>query len=72
MYTKTVPRLQNDKFVLRLVRDDDLNDLLRIYSDEKSVPLFNGDNCYGDDFHYEKHLDAALDRYSRRYITLGG
>ncbi len=20
----------------------------------------------------EKHLDAALDRYSRRYITLGG
>ena len=46
------PVFQNERYVLRLVEDGDIGDLLKVYSDVKAVPLFNGDNCNGDDFHY--------------------
>lgn len=49
---ETCPVLENEKFRLRLVTEEDAKDLLRVYSDEKAVPLFNSDNCNGDDFHY--------------------
>ena len=39
-------------FLLRGVQMQDADDLLKVYSDEKAVPFFNGDNCHGDDFHY--------------------
>lgn len=63
------PILQNDRFVLRLVNDDDLSDLLKVYSDEKAVPFFNGDNCYGDDFHYTtaERMREALDFWKQAY-----
>lgn len=66
---KTCPVLQNDKFKLRLVNDGDLNDLLKIYSDGKAVPLFNGDNCHGDDFHYTTigRMKQALDFWKQAY-----
>lgn len=44
------PVLENEKFRLRLIMDEDAEDLLKVYSDEKAVPLFNCDNCHGD-FH---------------------
>lgn len=44
------PVLENEKFRLRLIRDEDAKDLLKVYSDEKAVPIFNSDNCHGD-FH---------------------
>ena len=47
------PRVTGDRFLLRLVEDRDAADLLRVYSDPLSLPLFNGDNCNGDDFHYQ-------------------
>lgn len=46
------PVLQNERFLLRFVSPGDAEDLLKVYSDEKAVPLFNSDNCNGDDFHY--------------------
>ncbi len=46
------PTLENENFKLRLVEKADAPDLLKVYSDEKAVPLFNSDNCDGDDFHY--------------------
>lgn len=46
------PVYENETYLLRLVEDSDAPDLLRVYSDEKAVPLFNGDNCHGDNFHY--------------------
>lgn len=46
------PVLENEKYLLRLVEKGDASDLLSVYSDEKAVPIFNGDNCNGDDFHY--------------------
>jgi hypothetical protein len=54
---------------------DDAEELLWCYSDEKAVPLFNSDNCDGDDFHYTK-IDSmweAIDfwnfSYKNRYFV---
>ena len=49
---ESCPEVQNERFRLRLVTQEDCGDLLKVYSDVKAVPLFNGDNCNGDDFHY--------------------
>lgn len=46
------PIIENNNFKLKLVSMEDCSDLLKVYSDEKAVPLFNSDNCGGDDFHY--------------------
>ena len=55
------PVLKSENFTLRLVEQGDAPGLLKVYSDERAVPLFNGDNCNGDDFHYttlERMLEA--------------
>lgn len=49
---KYCPEVRSERFLLRLVTQEDCEALLKVYSDEKAVPLFNGDNCNGDDFHY--------------------
>ena len=54
---KTCPEVSNERFRLRLVTQEDCGNLLKVYSDVKAVPFFNGDNCNGDDFHY-----ATLER----------
>ncbi|MDE6029763.1 MAG: GNAT family N-acetyltransferase [Clostridiales bacterium] len=46
------PTYENDEFIIRLTIERDIADLLKVYSDEKALPLFNSDNCHGDDFHY--------------------
>lgn len=60
---ETCPVYENEKFLLRLVENADAPDLLRVYSDEKAVPYFNGDNCHGDDFHYTslERMQSAVD-----------
>lgn len=47
-----LPSFDGENFKLRGVKESDAEDLLKVYSDEKAVPFFNGDNCHGDDFHY--------------------
>lgn len=66
---KSCPVLQNDDFVLRLVNDKDLEDLLKVYSDMQAVALFNSDNCHGDDFHYTsiERMRQALDFWKLSY-----
>ena len=54
---KNCPKVENEKFCLRFSTQEDCEDLLNVYSDEKAVPLFNSDNCNGDDFYY-----TTLDR----------
>ena len=49
---ENLPTVESGNFVLRGVKVEDAQDLLKVYSDEKAVPFFNGDNCHGDDFHY--------------------
>lgn len=49
---KECPIIQNDRFLLRLVSENDVNDLLKVYGDKKALPYFNSDNCHGDNFYY--------------------
>lgn len=67
------PVIQNEKYLLRLVTDDDLSDLLKVYSDVNAVQFFNGDNCHGDDFHYTtvERMRQALDFWNKRIKTDG-
>ncbi len=47
-----IPVMESDKFLLREISEDtDAEDLLKVYSDESAVPLFNSDNCVND-FYY--------------------
>ncbi len=46
------PAFEGRSYILRGVLESDAQDLLKVYSDIKAVPFFNGDNCHGDDFHY--------------------
>lgn len=46
------PVYEGENFKLRKVALGDADDLLKVYSDEKAVPFFNGDNCHGDNFNY--------------------
>lgn len=66
---QTCPALQNDEFLLRLVESSDATDLLKVYSDEKSAPFFNGDNCHGDDFRYTtiERMRQALEFWKQAY-----
>ena len=49
---RTCPALESEKFLFRLVQDEDCNDLLKVYSDKNALPFFNSDNCNGDNFYY--------------------
>ncbi|MBQ7945082.1 MAG: N-acetyltransferase [Lachnospiraceae bacterium] len=49
---KICPQFENERYLLRLISQDDCADLLKVYSDKQSVPFFNSDNCNGDDFYY--------------------
>jgi len=46
-----IPIMESDKFLLREIEDTDAEDLLKVYSDQDAVPLFNNDNCVND-FYY--------------------
>lgn len=66
---KDCPSFENDRFLLRRIEPGDCTDLLAVYSDERAVPFFNGDNCNGDDFHYEtaERMRQALDFWEYSY-----
>lgn len=70
---KNCPIYRNENYILRLVSQEDKNDLLKVYSDEKAVPFFNSDNCHGDDFHYttEKRMEQAIDYWLLEYSRKG-
>ncbi|GAA0084908.1 hypothetical protein UT300007_13470 [Clostridium sp. CTA-7] len=67
------PEFENDRYKLRSVLEDDCNDLLKVYSDIKAVPIFNSDNCGGDDFYYisEKRMKEAIDYWKFEYDRKG-
>ncbi|MBO5209879.1 MAG: GNAT family N-acetyltransferase [Lachnospiraceae bacterium] len=68
---KAFPVLENEDFLLRVVRMEDAGDLLKVYSDEKAVPFFNSDNCNGDDFHYTtlERMKQAIDFWIYSYVN---
>jgi RimJ/RimL family protein N-acetyltransferase len=56
---------------LRRTAPEDAEALLACYSDEKAVPLFNSDNCNGDDFYYTtlEQLRRTMDLWEYSYQT---
>lgn len=66
---ETCPVYENEKVLLRLTEAADAGDLLAVYSDEKAVPFFNGDNCNGDDFHYTtmERMQGAVAFWQQAY-----
>lgn len=67
------PQFENEKYLLRLVNEDDCRDLLKVYSDKKAVPFFNSDNCGGDDFYYttESRMEEAIKYWLWEYSRQG-
>ena len=49
---ETCPTFGSEKFIIRLFKDEDRDDLLKVYSDKNALPFFNSDNCDGDNFYY--------------------
>ncbi len=67
------PVFEDSSYTLRMVTPDDCLDLLKVYSDVKSVPLFNSDNCGGDDFYYttENRMIEAIKYWLWEYSRQG-
>lgn len=67
------PMLMNECFRLELVSLSHCSDLLKVYSDVKSVPLFNSDNCGGDDFYYSStaRMQEAIEYWLWEYSREG-
>ncbi len=66
---QTLPSFKGKNFFLRELRETDCADLFNVYSDEKAVPFFNGDNCHGDDFYYStpERMKEAIDFWQYSY-----
>lgn len=66
---ETCPVLENGKFITRLLKNDDCDDLLRVYSDKNALPFFNSDSCDGDNFYYatQKRMAKAIDFWNVAY-----
>lgn len=56
------PVLENDRWLLRMVREEDSEDLLKVYGDKQALPFFNSDNCHEDNFYYntKEKMDNAI------------
>ncbi len=70
---KKCPVFEGSSYTLRMVKIDDCLDLLKVYSDVKAVPLFNSDNCGGDDFYYttESRMTEAIKYWLWEYSRQG-
>lgn len=69
------PTLKKRLITLRQTNIGDVEELLECYSDEKAVPLFNSDNCNGDNFHYKtiEKMKQTIDfwdfSYKQKYFV---
>ena len=63
------PVLENEKFIIRLFKNEDCDDLLEVYSDKNALPFFNSDNCDGDNFYYatKERMIEAIDFWNMSY-----
>lgn len=70
---KNCPVYEDEYYMLRMISKEDKTDLLKVYSDEKSLPFFNSDNCGGDDFHYttENRMEQAIEYWLWEYDRQG-
>ena len=48
---ESCPTFENERWLLRFITKEDIEDLLEIHSDKNALPFFNSDNCHGDNFY---------------------
>lgn len=66
------PRFENERFLLRLLELGDDRDLLKVYSDEKAVLLFNDDNCNSGFYMTQlEHIQGAIKYWLWEYERRG-
>lgn len=53
------PILENENLVVRLIENDDVDDLLCVYGDKYALPFFNSDNCHGSNFYCAAREDMV-------------
>lgn len=70
---RSCPEFENNDYILRMVKQEDRLDLLKVYSDKEAVSFFNSDNCGGDDFYYttENRMQQAIDYWLFEYNRQG-
>lgn len=63
------PTYKKELITLRKTNKEDLEELLKCYSDEKALPLFNSDNCHGDKFDYNtiEKMSQAIEFWENSY-----
>ncbi len=68
---ETCPVLENERFKLRLISENDCDDLLKVYSDRNALPFFNSDGCNGDNFYYptQERMVEAIDFWKTAYVN---
>ncbi|WP_026527528.1 GNAT family N-acetyltransferase [Butyrivibrio sp. VCD2006] len=66
---KECPTFENESYELRLFRNEDCHDYLKVYGDKNALPYFNSDNCDGDNFFYntEEKMRNALEFWQMSY-----
>ena len=69
------PVLENERWLMRFVKEEDADDLLLVYGDKQALPFFNSDNCHEDNFYYDtkEKMDGAirfwLDSYRDKWFV---
>lgn len=63
------PTYTKKLITLMKTTEEDLEDLLKCYSDKNAVLLFNSDNCHGDAFYYPtmERMKQAIDFWEESY-----
>lgn len=66
------PTYQNENYRMRFVKQEDANDLLKVYSESKTVALCNCDNCE-DNFYYtsKARMEEAINYWIMEYHREG-
>lgn len=69
------PTFETNDYLIRLIQEEDVSDLWKVYSDQAAIQFFNSDNCDGDTFYYdtlekmEKALDFWLYAYQQKWFV---
>lgn len=56
------PKIENDKYRIRLVRKKDLEQIFKLYSNLDNLKCVNKDDCNLDNFHYTT-MEKVLEKY---------
>lgn len=64
------PSYKKTRVSFKQTHEEDAEDLLLCYSDLKAVPLFNSDNCNGDNFYYDtiEKMKKTISFWNYSYI----